>query len=101
MNVVVDEGLIADIAARLDLREPNREALESLAIEISQHYEVESRAPPFEAVIDAATGVGKTFILASAIEYLATERGIRDFAIVTPGKTILDKTVAMFPEGAA
>lgn len=83
---------IAEIAARLDLREPNAEAVQSLAAEVSQFYDVDAGEPPFECVIDSATGVGKTYILAAAMELFATAYGVRDFAIVTPGRTILEKT---------
>ena len=96
----VDDAAIDAIASRLDLREPNREALRSVAYMLSQHVDVEGRPPPFEAVVDAATGVGKTYIIAAAIEYFA-ERGHRNFAVVTPGRTILDKTVANFTAGHA
>jgi type III restriction enzyme len=89
---------IDEIAARMDLRQPNREALESIAIEIGQHYVVDDKPPPFEAVVDSATGVGKTYILAAAIEYLV-EDGARNFAVIAPGRTILDKTVANFTPG--
>ncbi|HEY8787065.1 MAG TPA: hypothetical protein VIN63_11370 [Candidatus Limnocylindria bacterium] len=54
---------IAEISARLDLRQPNTEAVQTLAAEVSQHYDVEDRGAPFEAVIDSATGVGKTYTL--------------------------------------
>src|SRR5690606_38040134 len=37
-------------------------------------------------------------ILAAAIEYFAAE-GVRNFAVITPGRTILDKTVANFTPG--
>ena len=40
-----------------------------------------------------ATGVGKTFVLAAAIEYYAA-LGQHRFAVVTPGRTILQKTIA-------
>jgi type III restriction enzyme len=83
---------VAELAARLDLREPNAEAVLTLAAEVSQWYDVEGRRPPFEAVIDSATGVGKTYILAGAMELFATAYGVRDFVIVTPGRTILEKT---------
>ncbi|MEW5991667.1 MAG: DEAD/DEAH box helicase family protein [Chloroflexota bacterium] len=83
---------IAEIAARLDLREPNTEAVQSLAAEVSQHYDVDEREPPFECVVDSATGVGKTYILAGAMELFASAYGVRDFAIITPGRTILEKT---------
>jgi type III restriction enzyme len=98
-GVDVDLDLVADIASRLDLREPNREALESIVIELSQHYDVDQKAAPFEAVVDSATGVGKTYILAAAIDYLAA-KGTRNFAVVAPGRTILKKTVGNFTEGA-
>ena len=65
---------------------------------LSQHVDVERRPPPFEAVIDAATGVGKTYIMAAAIDYFAA-RGHSSFAIVAPGRTILEKTVANFTPG--
>ena len=90
---------IAEIAARLDLREPNTEAIQTLAAEVSQHYDVDGKGPPFEAVIDSATGVGKTYILVGAMELFATAYGVRDFVIVAPGRTILDKTRDNFTPG--
>lgn len=93
------EDAIAEIAARLDLREPNADAVRTLAAEVSQHYDVEERQPPFEAVIDSATGVGKTYILAGAMEFFAIAHEVRDFVIVTPGRTILDKTRDNFTLG--
>jgi type III restriction enzyme len=97
-DLPVEADLIEAIAARLDLREPNKEAVESIAFEIHQHYGVDARPPPFESVVDVATGVGKTYVLAAALEYLAAS-GVRNFAVVTPGRTILDKTVANFSPG--
>jgi adenine-specific DNA-methyltransferase len=94
----VDEDAIEAIAARLDLREPNREALRSVAYMVSQHHDVERRPPPFEGVVDAATGVGKTYIIGAGIDYYA-ERGHRNFAVVTPGRTILEKTIGNFTPG--
>ncbi len=93
-----DLDRIEAIAARLDLRRPNKEALESIAFEIVRHFDLDREPPPFEAVADVATGVGKTYVLASAIEYLAAD-GVRNFAVITPGRTILDKTVANFTPG--
>lgn len=93
------EDAIAEIAARLDLREPNREAVQTLAAEVSQYYDVDEELPPFEAVVDSATGVGKTYILAGAMELFAATYGVRDFVIVTPGRTILEKTKDNFTAG--
>lgn len=94
----VDPGLIEAIAARLDLRAPNKEALESIAYCLSQHYDVDRKGPPFEGVVDAATGVGKTFIIAAAVEYYAA-RGHGNFAVIAPGRTILEKTIDNFTPG--
>ncbi len=93
------EEVMAEIAARLDLREPNREAVQTLAAEVSQHYDADDKAPPFEAVIDSATGVGKTYILTGAMELFALSRDVRDFVVVTPGRTILEKTRDNFTPG--
>lgn len=93
-----DFDRIEAITARLDLRQPNKEALESIVFEVSRHYKLDRELPPFEAVVDVATGVGKTYVLASAIEYLAAE-GVRNFAVIVPGRTILEKTVANFTAG--
>jgi type III restriction enzyme len=95
----LSEDVVAEIAARLDLRNPNRDALQTLAAEVSQHYDVEEREPPFEAVIDSATGVGKTFVLTGAMELFAAANDVRDFVIVTPGRTILNKTKDNFTLG--
>lgn len=97
-DLQVDNDLIEDISARLDLREPNREALDSIARSVSQHYDVDGKQPPFEGVVDSATGVGKTYVLAAAMEYFAGA-GQRNFAVITPGRTILEKTVANFTPG--
>jgi type III restriction enzyme len=93
-----DLDRIEAIAARLDLRAPNKEALESIAAAIFRHFELDREPPPLEAVVDIATGVGKTYVLAAAIEYLAQD-GVRNFAVITPGRTILNKTVGNFTLG--
>lgn len=94
----VDEALINDIAAQLDLREPNRAALQSIAYAVWSHYDRHGKERPFEGVVDVATGVGKTFVIAAVIEYFAA-LGHRHFAIITPGSTILSKTVRNFSAG--
>lgn len=103
MNAAVNEdifdlGRIEAVASSLDLRVPNQEALESIVFETVQHFDLDGKAAPFEAVVDAATGVGKTYILAGAIEYFAAT-GTRNFAVIAPGRTILEKTVANFTPG--
>ncbi len=98
-NLALYEDAIAEIAARLDLREPNREAVRTINAAVSQYYDVEEQQPPFEAVVDSATGVGKTYILAGAMELFVSTYGVRDFVIVTPGRTILEKTKDNFTPG--
>src|SRR5438552_1344892 len=41
---------IESIASRLELREPNKEALESIVFASSRHYDIDREPPPFEAV---------------------------------------------------
>src|SRR5438552_920843 len=95
------EDIVTEVSARLDLREPNTEAVRTIAAAVSQYYDVEGRQPPFEAVVDSATGVGKTYILAGAMELFAAAYGVRDFVVVTPGNTILQKTKDNFTPGHA
>ncbi|MYU09526.1 DEAD/DEAH box helicase family protein [Streptomyces sp. SID8361] len=86
-----DAGLVDDIAARLDLRTPNAGAIRAVAEAIED-------GDGREVVCDLATGVGKTYILAGLVDYLATQ-GIRNILVVTPGTTIQDKTLANFTPG--
>src|SRR5260370_4778566 len=97
-NRVVDPDAVGAIAAGLDLRSPNRGALDSIAKAVAQPYDVDGGEPPFECVVDLATAVGKTYVMAAAIDYFAAE-GVRNFAVITPGKTILRKTVDNFTPG--
>lgn len=90
--VTFDTPAIEDIAARLDLREPNRKAVFAVA-------EVLNRAEPgVEMVCDLATATGKTYIAAGLIDYLAAA-GVRNVMIVCPGTTILNKTINNFSPG--
>lgn len=87
-----DDGQVESIAADLDLRSPNRNGLAAVveAIQFGDGREV---------VCDLATGVGKTYLAAGLIEYLARQ-GVRNVLFVTPGTTIFDKTVANFTPGS-
>ena len=98
MEAAIDQDLVDAIASRLELREPNKLALESVAYALLQHYAIDRKEPPFEGVVDSATAMGKTYIVAAAIDYFAA-LGTRNFAVITPGRTILDKTVANFTPG--
>ncbi len=100
-EILFDPDLQEEIAARLDLRPVNRDALKSVYLAMVRHYDVENLERPFEGVADVATGVGKTYIMAALIEYMAAAEGVRNFAIIVPGRTILNKTIANFSEGSA
>lgn len=93
-----DADRIEAIGARLDLRAPNKDALQSIIFAVHRHFEIDHEPPPLEAVVDIATGVGKTYVLAATIEYMVYD-GVRNFAVVAPGRTILGKTVNNFTLG--
>ena len=84
--------LVEDVSARLDLREPNRAALNRIAEVLGESEEA------VEVVCDLATAVGKTYIAAGLIDYLAAS-GVRNVLIVTPGTTIQNKTIGNFTPG--
>lgn len=86
-----DDDLALRIASKLDLRRPNLAALRRIGESL-----VEGDGGEF--VCDLATGVGKTYISAALIEYLAA-KGVRNILIVTPGRTIQEKTVSNFTPG--
>ena len=96
----IDQDLLAEIAHRLDLREPNAASIESVAYAVSQHYDVEGKGAPFECVVDSATGVGKTYVMAGLIEYLSgLDTPARNFLLLVPGRTILSKSIRNFTPG--
>jgi type III restriction enzyme len=64
------------------------------------HYDVDGRTGVFECIVDSATGVGKTYVLAGLIEYLAlADPPAKNYLILAPGRTIRDKTVRNFTPG--
>ncbi len=93
-EIIFDPTLIAEIASRFDLREPNRLALEAVIQAI-----VDTQGSFTEMVADLATGVGKTFLMSSLVEYLATQ-GVRNVLVVTPNGTIQRKTLGNFDEAS-
>jgi type III restriction enzyme len=64
--ISLDQGLIDDVAARMDLRTPNKEALTKVAEKFDQAV-----GEAFEAVCDLATAAGKTYLAGAIIDYLA------------------------------
>ncbi len=92
--------LLDQVAHRLTLREPNRKAIESVLLRTSDHYDVQENTEPYECVVDSATGVGKTYVMAGLMEYLAgAETPARNFLLLAPGRTIRDKSVLNFTAG--
>lgn len=96
----VDTDLLAEITNRLDLRPPNAKAVESVATVVSHHFDVEEKGTPFECIVDSATGVGKTYVMAGLIEYFAgRDPAARNFLLLAPGRTIRDKSIKNFTPG--
>lgn len=96
-RIRLDEGLVDEVGAALDLRTPNAEALAAIAGRLAAH-QASGVEEPFESVVDVATGVGKTYVMAGTIEYLA-QLGVRNFVVVTHRNAILDKTLNNFTPG--
>lgn len=95
LHISYDENLIAHMQAKFDLREPNVEALKKIVTALeSGDYN-----PHEQLVLDLATGVGKTYIMAALIEYLRRQ-GMTNVMIVTPNKVVHNKTVADFSQGS-
>lgn len=80
------------IAARLDLRDPNRRALHKVAENLEP-------GDGREFICDLATGVGKTYLAAGVLEYLA-EAGVRNVVMIVPLDAIYEKTIQNFTPGA-
>ena len=64
---LINSELVEAVANRLDLRAPNKEALETIAYRLAEHHNVDQLSSQFEAITDVATGVGKTYVMAAAI----------------------------------
>lgn len=86
MDLIYDEHTVENVAYMLDMREPNRNALDAIA------QALEGAEHGAELVADLATGVGKTYIAGGLLDYLWMA-GVRNVVIVTPGSAILRKTV--------
>lgn len=113
MNRVVQQ-----IGQRMSLRKPQAEALEILAEAVDQlpmqlgedsSQALRNLQAVFPHVKDferdfpnisfaLATGVGKTRLMGAMIAYLASAKQIRDFFIVAPNNTILEKLIREFSQ---
>lgn len=95
LNISFDSDMLEEISARFDLRAPNKEALRKLVFTLDGDYD-----PTVMQVLNLATGVGKTYLMAAFVEYLRRQ-GVGNVMIVTPGKTVQAKTVQNFSPGSA
>lgn len=94
LSITFDSSLIDAISADFDLRAPNKEALRKLVFALDGDYD-----SSIIQVMNLATGVGKTYLMAAFIEYLRCQ-GIGNVVIVTPGKVVQEKTVQNFTKGS-
>ncbi len=94
LNISYDSDLIESISSEFDLRAPNKEALRKLIFTLDGDYD-----PEVIQVMNLATGVGKTYLMAAFMEHLRRQ-GIGNVVIVTPGKTVQAKTVKNFTPGS-
>lgn len=93
LNISFDSDMLESISAEFDLRAPNKEALRRLVFTLDGDYD-----PDVMQVLNLATGVGKTYLMAAFVEYLRRQ-GVGNVVIVTPGKTVQAKTVQNFTPG--
>lgn len=93
LNISFDSDMLESISSEFDLRTPNKEALRQLLLTLDGDYD-----PAVMQVLNLATGVGKTYLMAAFVEYLRRQ-GVGNVVIVTPGKTVQAKTVQNFTPG--
>lgn len=94
LDIVYDPDLIEQIASDFDLRKPNKVALKRLVQRVDEgEYD-----PAAMQVMNLATGVGKTYLMAAFMEYLRVQ-GVGNVVIVTPGKVVQAKTRQNFTQG--
>lgn len=94
LGIFFDQSDIDSIAADFDLRSPNKRALRQLILALSDD-DFDRHVPQ---VMNLATGVGKTYLMAAFIEYLRRQ-GVYNVLIVTPSLTVQSKTIQNFTPG--
>lgn len=81
-------------ALKMDKTVPVEESLEALKKEFPSLKSFERNFP--NLAFSLATGVGKTRLMGAMIYYLIKHYDVRDFVILTPNNTILEKLVREF-----
>ena len=94
LPISLDQGMIDQIATEFDLRIPNKEGLRQLIFHLTGEFD-----PLEPLVMHMATGAGKTYLMAAAVEYFRRQ-GIHNIMVVTPSLVVQDKTVQNFRNGS-
>ena len=92
---MLNQTILGNISKKLELREPNRRAVQAF---LNHYYQTKNQNSEnlAEYILSVATGVGKTYIMAAILNYLAEAEKITSFLIVVPGKIIREKTINNF-----
>ncbi len=94
LPISLDRSTIDQIAQEFDLRTPNKEGLRQLIFHLTSDFD-----PLEPLVLHMATGAGKTYLMAAAVEYFRRQ-GLHNIMIVTPSLVVQDKTVQNFTNGS-
>lgn len=94
LPISLDQGMIDQIAKEFDLRSPNKEGLRQLIFHLTGEFD-----PLEPLVMNMATGAGKTYLMAAAVEYFRRQ-GLHNIMVVTPSLVVQDKTVQNFQHGS-
>lgn len=94
LPISLDRSTIDQIAQEFDLRTPNKEGLRQLIFHLTGDFD-----PLEPLVLHMATGAGKTYLMAAAVEYFRRQ-GLHNILIVTPSLVVQDKTVQNFTNGS-
>src|SRR2546423_6613327 len=91
---MLNQTIFDNIDKKLELRQPNRQAVQAF---LKHYYNSENNTEKLsEYILSVATGVGKTYIIAAILNYLAEAEKMTNFLIVAPGKIIREKTINNF-----
>lgn len=93
LPISLDRSTIDQIAREFDLRAPNKEGLRQLIFNLTADFD-----PVQPLVLHMATGAGKTYLMAAAVEYFRRQ-GMHNVMIVTPSLVVQNKTVQNFTNG--
>jgi len=96
LNIFFDQTELDSVASDFDLRAPNKRALRALILALTDDDDFDRHTTQ---VMNLATGVGKTYLMAAFVEYLRRQ-GVGNVMIVTPSLTVQTKTVQNFSAGS-